>query len=189
MQKRFRNIVLSIWNQIAFSLLMAILISSCENDIKTVTYYTKPTDVSLETAENVEIIYSELGRPLAKLNAPLLNHYLGTKPRIEMPKGIKVQFYDSLKNVQSELRANSAIRYEEEQKMEARNNVVIINREGDVLNTEHLVWDEKREKIYSDIFVKITTDDEILFGDGFESDQYFEHYEIKKLRGTISLKQ
>lgn len=179
---------MKIFKIILYFFLTSFLIS-CENDIKTVSYYTSAKDVNLETAENVEIIYSELGKPMAKLNAPVLDHFSGENKRLEMPKGIVVHFYDSLNNVQSELKANFAIRYEKEQKMEAKNNVVIVNRQGHVLNTEHLVWDEKKERIYSDIFVKITTPDEILFGDGFESDQYFEHYEIKKLRGTISLKQ
>ena len=37
-------------------------------------------------------------------------------------------------------------------------------------------------------FVKITTADEIIFGDGFESNQDFTKYKIFKIRGTISLK-
>lgn len=189
MEEEFKKIYLkNIIKSIATICFVAMLFS-CENDIKKVSFYTKPDDVSLETAEKVEITYSEVGKTMARLKAPLMNRYGGDKPRMEMPKGVEVLFFDSLQKVESKLTANYAIRYEKEQKMEGKNNVVIVNRKGHILNTEHLVWDEKKEKIYSDIFVKITTPDEILFGDGFESDQYFDHYEIKKLRGTISLKE
>jgi hypothetical protein len=36
--------------------------------------------------------------------------------------------------------------------------------------------------------VKITTEDQILMGNGLESDETFSEYEIKNLTGTILLK-
>jgi hypothetical protein len=71
--------------------------------------------------------------------------------------------------------------------MEARKNVVVVNEKGERLNTEHLIWDEKKEKLLSDDFVKITTKDEIFYGNGFEANQDFTKYRIYKLKGTISL--
>ena len=46
--------------------------------------------------------------------------------------------------------------------MEARKNVVVVNEKGETLNTEHLIWDERSEKLKSDEFVKITRKDEII---------------------------
>ena len=37
------------------------------------------------------------------------------------------------------------------------------------------------------LFVKITTEDEIIMGEGFESNQSFTKFKIKKIKGTISL--
>jgi len=90
--------------------------------------------------------------------------------------------------VNTSLTAKYAIRYEREQKMEARNDVVVVNIKGEKLNTEKLIWDGIRRKIYTDAFVKITTDDQILMGNGLESDETFSEYEIKNLTGTILLK-
>jgi hypothetical protein len=72
--------------------------------------------------------------------------------------------------------------------LEAKGNVVIINEKGEKLNTEHIVWDQKKETINSDVFVKITTNTEILMGDGLESNQSFTKYKILKIRGIINLK-
>jgi LPS export ABC transporter protein LptC len=72
--------------------------------------------------------------------------------------------------------------------MEARNNVVVTNSKGETLNTEQLMWDERSEKLYSDVFVKITTPDQIIFGEGFESNQNFTQYRINKIKGTIKVK-
>lgn len=71
--------------------------------------------------------------------------------------------------------------------MEARKNVSVINQKGERLNTEHLVWDERSEKLTSDEFVKITTKDEIIFGNGFEANQDFTKYKIFNIKGTISI--
>ena len=70
--------------------------------------------------------------------------------------------------------------------MEAKNNVVIVNAEGEQLNTEHLIWDRKKRIIYSNVFVKITTEDEIIMGEGFESNEQFSKYKILKPKGTIT---
>ena len=71
--------------------------------------------------------------------------------------------------------------------MEARKNVVVVNQKGDRLNTEHLIWDEKKQKLISDEFVKITTKDQIIYGDGFEANEDFTKYKIFKTRGTIPI--
>ena len=69
--------------------------------------------------------------------------------------------------------------------MEAKGDVVFINEVGEKLNTEHLIWNQKEERIYSEEFVKITTADEIIWGEGFESNQSFTNFKIKHIKGTI----
>jgi hypothetical protein len=65
---------------------------------------------------------------------------------------------------------------------------VVINEKGDKLNTEHLMWDKKKRMIYSNAFVKITTADEVIYGDGLEANESFTKYKITKIKGTINLK-
>ena len=57
----------------------------------------------------------------------------------------------------------------------------------EILNTEHLIWLQKEEKIYTEEFVKITTPDEIIYGDGLEANQQFTKYRIKNIKGTIAV--
>ncbi len=167
-----------------------VLFFSCENDINTVNIITNKDKFPTEVSRNVEIIYSENAEILVKAKAFLLNRYVNDKTSyMEMPEGVTVLFYDSLKNVESSLKANYAVYREKEKIMEARNNVEVVNKKGEKLNTEHLIWNEKKEKIYSNVFVKITTADEILFGEGLEADQYFDKWKIKKPKGTISVKK
>jgi LPS export ABC transporter protein LptC len=122
-----------------------------------------------------------------ELTAPVLNRFDNENPYIEMPKGLRTIFYNERMEVNSRMDAKYGIRYERDQRMEARKNVVVINEKGDKLETEHLIWDERTEKLTSDEFVKITTKDEIIFGNGFEANQDFSKYKIFNIKGTISL--
>ena len=56
------------------------------------------------------------------------------------------------------------------------------------METEKLIWNELTQKIYTDAFVKITTDKEIIMGEGMESNQDFSKYELKKVTAIIQLK-
>lgn len=163
------------------------VLSSCENDIEKVTLITSKKSQAVETSADLQILYSDSSRVKVKINTPVLNRYSGEKPLTEMPKGLHVEFYDELMQVTSTLTANFALRHDNEGLMEARNNVVVVNKKGEKLNTEHLVWNEKTAKIYSDEFVKITTPDKIILGDGFEANQDFTNYKIFKIKGTITL--
>jgi LPS export ABC transporter protein LptC len=168
-------------------------ITACENNIAVVNSITSATEKELpiESGKNVEIIYSDSAIVRAKLIAPELNRYAGKKPYSEMPKGMNVIFYDKNRNVQSKLTANYGIGFDAGngmERMEANGNVIVINDKGEQLNTEHLTWNAVTKKIYTDKFVKITTKDEIIWGDGLEANQDFSQYQIKNVKGQIDVK-
>jgi LPS export ABC transporter protein LptC len=73
--------------------------------------------------------------------------------------------------------------------MTVKNDVIVVNIKGDTLRTELLIWDEKTNKINTNEAVKITTPDEIIYGDGLESNTEFSQYKIFKIKGIISLKK
>ena len=170
-------------------LLLSSFLLACENDIEEVNLISSKKKIPSESGSNVLIVYSDSARVKMKLNAAQLDHYDGENAYVEFPKGVNVFFYNDQNKLESNLKANYAIRYEKTNMMEAKNDVVVINNKGERLNTEHLFWDEKKEQIYSDVFVKITTKTEIIMGEGLESNQDFSRYKFKKIKGTINVKQ
>ncbi len=146
-------------------------------------------EASAETGKDVEVLYSDQGKIKAKLRAPTLSRFHVKDSYTEMPDGLKLLFFDADGKVNSQLTAGYGISYDKSSQMIARNNVEAINIYGDKLNTEELIWNQQTQKISSDKFVKITTKDEIIFGDGFESNQDLTNYTIRKIRGTIRLNQ
>lgn len=172
--------------QLIILLLVAVL-SACQPDLKTIEDITRADEGPVESTQNIEIIYTERAIVKMTMSAPRMDRYGGEKPYMEMPEGLEVLFYDSLMNVTSSMSARYAISYGDNEMIEARNDVVVVNELNERLNTEHLVWDQEKEIIFSDKFVKITRADEVLFGDGFESDERFTQWVITKPRGTFTV--
>ena len=90
-----------------------------------------------EIATDVEWMYSDSARIKAKLNTPKMIRYVNAiDPTIVMPNGLKVLFYDKNMNVNSTLTARYGIRYVRKNITIVRGDVVIVNIQGDTINTE-----------------------------------------------------
>ncbi|MGQ0828020.1 MAG: LPS export ABC transporter periplasmic protein LptC [Bacteroidota bacterium] len=173
---------------------LSICFTACENDIAEAYSISPESEKKLpaESGKNVEIIYSDSAQVRAKLSAVQLDRYIGKKAYMIMPKGMEVIFYNEKREEQTKLTAHYGIGFDNGngmEHMEAKRNVVVINEKGEKLNTEHLIWNAVTKKIYTDQFVKITTKDEVIWGDGLEANQDFSEYEIKNVKGSISLKE
>ena len=66
-------------------------------------------------------------------------------------------------------------------------NVHIKNLEGEQFETELLFWDEQGKKIYSDHFIRITKNDFVNTGMGFESNLTLTQYRIFNAGAEIPL--
>lgn len=171
------------------ALLLAVTLFACENDIEEVNAIALKEKFPFETADSIEVIYSDSGRVLMKITAPLMEHFVGDSSYIELSKGVHVIFFNDSLQPQTELTAEYAINKERQSIMEAKRNVVVVNEKGDKLNTEHLIWDKNTRMIRTEEFVKITTEDEVIMGNGMEADEHFTKYKIKQIKGIISIKE
>ena len=164
---------------------LSLLFCSCENDLAIVKSLMVDEKFPSEVLSDAVVLYSDSAILKARLTAPKMEHYLEKDPYVELTEGINLVFYREDGKITSHLTANYAINYERQDRMEAKGDVVLINEAGEKLNTEHLIWNQKEERIYSEEFVKITTADEIIWGKGFESNQSFTNFKIKHIKGTI----
>jgi|SRR6185295_3532566 len=172
--------------------LLILCFSACENDIATINSLSTENELPVESGKNVEYIYSDSAIVRAKLTAPRLDRFVGKKNYMELPKGMHIIFYNEEKKEQTNLTADYGIGYDDGSgmnKMEAKRNVVVINEKGDKLNTEHLIWDAITKQIYTDEFVKITTKEQTIWGDGLRANQDFSHYDILHVKGSIAINE
>jgi len=163
---------------------------SCESDIEKVKLLTEKTNFPDQSMTDATILHTKNGRVTVKVTSPKINRFLTVKePHTIFPDGLHVEQYDSTGTKTSEISANYAIYHENDKLWEAENNVVAINNEGDTLNTEYLIWNQNEELIYTDRYVRIKTEEGIIHGKGFESNQRFTNWEIKETTGTLEVKE
>jgi LPS export ABC transporter protein LptC len=162
----------------------------CQNDIETVNKIRERNKLPTIRIENFETTYSDSGKLKIKMISPELVRYDKSERNYdEYSKGLYVEFYNNFYEVEATLRCRYARYLIEKDLWEAKFDVEVNNlSSGEKLNTELLYWDVKKELIYSDKFVRITRPDEILFGEGFESDQDFSKWKILKPTGSINIK-
>ena len=172
-------------------LLGAIMILACKNDIKEVNALAEREKRPDMTGENLELVYSDSARIKYRVLAPEYIKVNSEKEKYEeFPKGIHVLSYDPAGKMIGSIKAKYAKKLEDEMLWEARNEVVIINAEGKKLETELLYWDMKKELIYSDRYVKLSADGQIIEGNnGFHSDQNLNHPVFENISGSIEVEK
>lgn len=162
--------------------------TSCENNPNQVRALVEVNNEPIEQQEDLEMVYTELGYKRFLMKAPKASNFTHLeRPYLEFEKGIDVVFFNSEGLEENTLVADYAIRYPNEFMWEARGNVVLVSKDDKRLETEKLYWNEKEEIIYSDDFVTIHSGREIIMGEGFEADQYFNNYKIYKITGELDI--
>jgi LPS export ABC transporter protein LptC len=161
----------------------AILISCTDNKIE-VTREIDIQNLPTLTVEYFETIYSDSAKLQIVMSAPLLEMFTNISPKYsEFKKGIHILFYEGKKEPAARLSAKYAKYFQEKDLWELRDSVVVESNEK--LETELLYWDRTKDLVYTERFVKITSDDEIIMGTGLESNSRFESYTIKNTSATI----
>lgn len=164
------------------------MLSACENDLKKVEQISaKKLIVPVDKSTGVEIIYSDSAKVRAKLITPELLNFKTEKPYIEMKKGLTIIFYDQNQQETSRLKADYAIRYERENSVELKRNVVASNTKGETFKSDELFWDENKRRFYSNKLVSITSKDNVLYGTSFWANEDFSYYEIVQSTGDLRL--
>jgi len=164
----------------------SMFISCRKNDLSQVNNLTKTDSLPTQVIYNLTTIYNDSSIVQLIIHAPLVKNYAeNEEPLMVFPEGIDVEFFNRQGKIESTLRARYAIYYEHKDLWEARDSVTAINIQNERLDAEQLYWDISTKRIYSDRSVKITTEDEIIYGEGFESDQAFNDWQINHVKGTV----
>ena len=180
---------MQVYKAILISLIASTLIfQACqEKSMEDVDIITKERNIPNETAIDIEFIFSDSGIVKAKIVSPLLEQFRGEKPYSEMRNGLEATFYDPSGRANAFLTSKYGKRITNEKLIELKDSVVVININGDKLNSEELFWDERKDIVYSNRSVRVKTEDEIIYSNGFESDPTFSYYKFYQITGTISL--
>jgi LPS export ABC transporter protein LptC len=171
------------YKSIISSLLCVLLVLGCKSKKSgSPTVYTGP----ILEMNDVNTFYSDSAKLKVNIRAPKqLEFENGDR---HFPKGIDIDFYDETGKISSNLKANSAKYFKNTGIYTAIGNVRInslIKKEK--LNSEELNWNPSTHKVYTEKFVRIETQEEILTGNGLDADQDFKKYKIINPTGIFAV--
>jgi hypothetical protein len=162
-----------------------MLIISCgKKDGKMPIVSVDAQAIPIVHTDGVSELISDSGVTRYRLNAEIKDVYSNNneEPYWHFPEKFYMEKFDSLFNIEANIKADTAYFYEKRELWHLIGNVIIMNLEGIIFETSELFWNMKTpadapDAIYTDKPVKII----LLSGDtqyhrnGFKSDQYLRY--------------
>jgi hypothetical protein len=158
--------------------------TGCENDMHEIDSLGK-REIGVEEGKNIVSILSNGGIMRAKLTAPVLLRYQTQVPKVEFPNTLHVDFFDSLKNIESRMFAKYGEYKENQNLVYLRDSIVVFNVKGDTLLTNELYWDQNRHLFYNDkptIVIQTNPRQRLYSKDGLTADQGLQWFTLKSLQ-------
>lgn len=162
-----------------------LFVFGCENSQRSLNEWQKPKAM-VEEARHIETLFSTGGQLRSKLTAPLMLRYEADTVYVAFPKSLRMVFFDSSGNKQSQLDARYGKYFETLNKAYLRDSVVVASVAGDTLWTPDLWWDQNQQKFYTSKPVRLYRRGDLIFGNsGLEANQDLSTIILKKATGTV----
>lgn len=149
----------------------------------------------IQVVEHGYFEYTERGKLIQALEANRLerwDHSEGEGPQPDAPlwqvsEGFTLFIGGNRDRHAATLKADRGTYNDQAGRLEAWDNVVLVNNKGERLETEHLVWSHDSDLVYTRRPVSIETAQGLLRGRGLRSDSRFERYEILNPTGSFEV--
>ena len=178
----FLNITVAIWATVMF-----VLFPACSGGEKNLAEAITERDSlpSMKTL-GVTTLISDSGITRYKIITEEWEIYDKKNPPYwAFEKGVYLEKFDSVFNVEASVKADTAYYYEKQKLWKLMSNVDIQNLKGERFETDLLYWDQNKHTIYSDQFIRIEQPDRIITGHGFDSNEQMTIYTIRKPEGIF----
>lgn len=168
-------------------MVMLLLFSACSGRKKELgAAITERDSLPVMDTKGVATLISDSGVTRYRVNAEeWLIFDRKNPPYWAFEKGIYLEKFDSVFQVEASIEADTAYFYNKEELWKLTGNVHIQNLKGERFDTELLYWDQRKQKVYSDAFIRIEQPDRIITGHGFESNQQMTVYTIRRPEGIF----
>lgn len=169
------------------SLFVVILFTSCQEvDMAKVKAMFNENDADVELADSVKFTYKEGEYARAIVTGKTIKRYTKSQNKLEFPDGLLVRFFEQL-NLISVLKADYAENNDAEQTIKVSGNVYMENARYEILETKSLIWNMRDKKVFTDQPIKIKTLDNIIYGVGFDANEDFSNYTIRRVTGIVAV--
>ncbi|MDR0349075.1 MAG: LPS export ABC transporter periplasmic protein LptC [Tannerella sp.] len=166
-----------IWRMVAMPLFFAFF-CACGGEKKEFVDLSENRHVPMMKTLDMFLLVSDSGITRYKVEAAEWYIYEGPDPYWYFPEKIHVEKFDTLFRIEASIDADTAYFYSDRDLWRIIGNVEVKSLEGERFETSELFWDQKKEELYSDKYIKITKGDFINTGIGFKSNQTLTQYQI-----------
>lgn len=169
------------------AIVMLLLFSSCGGKKKAMAEaITERDSLPVMDTKGITTLISDSGVTRYRVNTEEWLIYDRKQPSYwAFEKGIYLEQFDSLLNVDASIEADTAYFFDKEKLWKLIGHVDIKNLKGERFNTELLYWNQATQKVYSDKFIRIEQPDKIITGHGFDSNQQMTVYVIHNIEGIF----
>lgn len=171
------------------TIVLVTMFFSCKNNFKEVQKIGISENEPIGVAENINLKYTDSAKLKANLISPKMLDFSNRDFAFtEFPEGINLTLYDDDDN-KNTIISDYAIAYEETDLIDLQGNVVLTTHEGDILNADQLYYDQIKDWLYTNQPVKFTTKDQIINGNGFDSNMDFTKARVLEITGIVYLEE
>ncbi|HBJ76743.1 MAG TPA: LPS export ABC transporter periplasmic protein LptC [Porphyromonadaceae bacterium] len=170
-----------------FFLFMGILCCGCKkNKMESAGASINGKEMPSVRTWDVEAKISEDGKVQYKIIAKEWQRFsFSDNPYAYFPQGFYLETYDSLFQIESDVRADTLYYYEQEEICKFIGHVEIHNKEKDTITTNLLFWNRRKDRIYTDSFIRIKGPERLIEGYGFESNGSMTDYVLLNSGGDF----
>lgn len=173
----------------AVAVVMLFLSVACSGKKQPVTDAISNRDsVPVMVTRDVSTYISDSGVVRYKIVADEWEVYDRLEPSMwRFEQGVYLEKFDTDLSVEATIVADTAYYYDKKELWELRGNVHIENEQAEEFDTDLLFWNQRAQKVYSDHYIRITQAQRVITGVGFESNQQFTKYTIRKTQGVFPI--
>lgn len=175
----------------AFATVMLVFFSSCSEKKAQGLDPVNTSLVPTIQTEDVVSLISDSGITRYKFQAKeWLMFSKAQSPYWHFPKGIYVEKFDSVFDVDASIEADTAYFWEQKKLWELKGNVKIQNIQNERFETQLLFWDQNAQKIYSDSAIRIErAGGNVIYGKGFVSNEQMTKWDILQTSADLYIKE
>ncbi|MBT8304668.1 MAG: LPS export ABC transporter periplasmic protein LptC [Bacteroidia bacterium] len=169
------------------TIILVTMFFSCKNNFKEVQKIGISENEPIGIAKNISLKYTDSAKLKAHLISPMMLDYSNRAFAYnEFPEGINLDLYDDNGNKNTVV-SDYAIVYDKTNLIDLQGNVVLTTYDGNILNAEQLYYDQEKEWLFTNSKVKFTTKDQIINGNGFDSNMDFSTARVLEITGYVYL--
>ena len=160
---------------------------SCKNNFKEVQKIGISENEPIGIAIDISLKYTDSAKLKAHLISPKMLDYSNRDFAFnEFPDGVNLTLFDELGR-ESTVISDYAIAYDQTNLIDLQGNVVLTTHDGSVLNADQLYYDQVKNWLFTNQPVKFSTKDQIINGNGFDSNMDFSQARVLEITGIVYL--